>query len=45
MCVIDNFNLSLLSAITPTNSVDTVIILAVGQFEVSFMEEQHKFQN
>jgi hypothetical protein len=44
MCVIDNFNLSLQSAVTPTNSVDTVIIAAIGQFKASFMGEQHKSQ-
>ena len=44
MCVIDNFNLNLQSATTLTNSVDTVIIAAMGQFKESFMEEQHKFK-
>ena len=44
MCVIDNFNLSIQSAITLTNSVDTVIFAAVGHFKASFVGEQHKFQ-
>ena len=44
MCVTDNFSLSLQSAITATNSMDTVIIATIGQFKLSFMWEQHKFQ-